>query len=63
MVHRVHVQVGIEFLQRHLETAAFKQAAGLAAAIPFPKRGNDASRYEYVFGHLSPPFIPSAFLL
>src|SRR5947209_2905514 len=48
---RVHIQIGIEFLARDLESTAFQQAAKRGACDSFPQRGNHTARHKYVFSH------------
>ena len=47
----IDVQVGIEFLKRDLQAAAFEQAAEARRRDPLAQGGNHTAGYKYVFGH------------
>ena len=48
---RIHVEVGIEFLQADPQTAALQQAADGGGADPLTKGRNHATGHENVFSH------------
>ena len=56
MVPGIDVQIGIEFLKRDIETAAFEQAADGRRRNSFPEGGNHAAGDKNVFSHLASPF-------
>jgi hypothetical protein len=47
----IYVQVGIEFLKRDLQSAAFEQAPQARRGDAFTQGGNHTASDKYVFGH------------
>ena len=50
---RVHVDIGVELLRRHLEAAAFEQTAERGRSDALAQAGNHAAGYENVLCHIS----------
>ena len=49
---RVDIDIGIKFLRRHFQPAAFEQAAERGGCNAFAKAGDHAAGDENIFGHL-----------
>ena len=59
---RVHVDIGIQLLSRHLEVPGPKEPAQRRCGNALSQAGDHASRYENKFCHLSvPPFLTRRF--